>query len=94
METTSLIIEDRLYGAYNFLSWKARLTLLLKEYELWDLVDKLVVPPTNMTSLEDHNKKDIKEERVLLDSVKNHLIPHLFENKMTKEIFYSLVILF
>jgi hypothetical protein len=47
-----------------------------------------------LTALESHKKKDIKVERVLLDYVKDHLIPHLTKKKMTKEMFYALVILF
>jgi hypothetical protein len=50
METTPLRVEDRLDGASNFLSWKERVTLALKEYDLWELVDKVVVPPTDPDS--------------------------------------------
>jgi hypothetical protein len=46
------------------------------------------------TALEAHEKKEIKVERVILDSVKDHLIPHLSEKKMTKEMFDALVGLF
>jgi hypothetical protein len=42
MASTSLRVEDRLDGASNFLSLKARVTLALKEYYLWELVDKVV----------------------------------------------------
>jgi hypothetical protein len=47
MASTPLRVEDRLDGASNFLSWKARVTLALKEYDLWELVDKVVAPPTD-----------------------------------------------
>jgi len=67
---------------------------VLKEYDLWELVDKLVTPSIDSTTLEAHNKNNIKENRVLLDSVKDHIIPHLIEKKMAKYMFYSLVILF
>jgi hypothetical protein len=60
METTPLRVEDRLDGASNFLSWKERVTLAFKEYDLWELVDKVVTPPTDPTTLEAHNKKEIK----------------------------------
>jgi hypothetical protein len=66
METTILRVEYRLDGASNFLSWKTRENLTLKEYDLWELVDKVVTPPTDLTTLEAHNKKDIKSDRVLL----------------------------
>jgi hypothetical protein len=57
-------------------------------------VDTTITPPTVLTTLDSHNKKEIKVERVLLDSVKEHLIPHLNEKKMTKAMFDSLVSLF
>jgi hypothetical protein len=43
MEKTPLRVQHILYGEYKFLSWKARVTLQLKEYDLWELVDKVVV---------------------------------------------------
>jgi hypothetical protein len=94
METTSLRVEDRLDGASNFLSWKARVTFLLKEYDLWEIVDKVVPPPTDLQDLAAHEKKEIKSQWVILDAVKDHLIPHLSEKKMTKEMFDALVGLF
>jgi uncharacterized protein YehS (DUF1456 family) len=94
METTSLRVEDRLDGASNFLSWKSRVTLALKEYDLWEIVDKVVVPLTDPQALATHEKKEIKFERVILDLVKDHLIPHLSEKNMTKDMFDALVGLF
>jgi DNA polymerase II large subunit len=68
--------------------------LALKEYDLWELVDKVVTPPTDPTTLEAQNKKEIKVERVLLDFMKDHLIPYLTEKNMAKEMFDALVSLF
>jgi hypothetical protein len=51
METTSLRVEDRLDGASNFLSWKARVTFLLKEHDFWEIVDKVVPAPTDPASI-------------------------------------------
>jgi hypothetical protein len=56
--------------------------LALKEYDLWELVDKVVVPPIDPQALEAHEKKEIKVEWVILDSMKDHIIPHLSEKKM------------
>jgi hypothetical protein len=94
METTFLRVEDILDGASNFLSWKARVIFALKEYDISKLVEKVVTPPTDPTALEAQTKKEIKAEGVLLDLVKNHLIPHLSERKMTKEMFDALVSLY
>ena len=78
---TSLRVEDRLDGATNFGSWKERMIFLLQENELWDIVENTtthpVVVPTDVTLLAAYNKKSIKAKRIILDSIKDHLIPHL-----------------
>jgi hypothetical protein len=94
METTSLRFEDQLDGASNFLSWKARVTLLLKEHDLWEITEKVVPTPTDATEKAALEKKDIKSQRVILDTVKDHLIPHVAEKQLTKEMFKALVDLF
>ena len=58
--------------------------LILEENELWDEVVKntttnpIVVPAfTDAQSLCAFNKKDIKARRIILDAVKDHVIPHI-----------------
>jgi hypothetical protein len=94
MESTSMSVEEILDGASNFISWKERVTLELKEYDLCEFVEKILVPSTYSTTLAAHENTEIKYERVILDSVKDHIIPHLSEKKATKEMFDSLVGLF
>jgi hypothetical protein len=45
MASTSLIFDEKLYGASNYLSWKAKVTLLLEENNIWDIIEKVVTPP-------------------------------------------------
>jgi hypothetical protein len=59
MATTSLRFEDQLDGASNFLSWKARVTLLLKEHDLWEIIEK-VVPTLTDVAKKAALEKDIK----------------------------------
>jgi hypothetical protein len=87
-------VEDRLDGASNFLSWKERVTLVLKEFDLWEIVDKIIPPPTDPLALATHEKNDIKSQWVILDAVNDQLILHLSKKKMTKEMFDALVCLF
>jgi hypothetical protein len=47
MASTSLRFHDRLDGASNFLSWKVRVTLLLEENDLWDIVKNVATSPTD-----------------------------------------------
>ena len=81
---TKLRLEDRLDGAGNFVPWKARLVLILEENELWDEVcnnttaNPIVVPAsTDAQALSTFNKKGIKARRIILDAVKDHVIPHI-----------------
>jgi hypothetical protein len=94
MATTSLRFEDRLDGASNFLSWKVRVTLLLKEHGLWEIVEMVVLLLTDATLKVDHDKKDIKSQRVIMDVVNDHLIPHLTKKQLAREMFKALVDLF
>jgi hypothetical protein len=94
MASTPLRIEHRLDGASKFLSWKTRVTLVLKEYDLWELVDKEIFPLIDLTTLEVHEKKDIKVEMVILNSMKDHLIPHLSKKNVSKYMFDAFVGLF
>jgi hypothetical protein len=91
---TGLRVEDRLDGAMNFGAWKDRMIFLLQENELWDIVENTtthpVVVPTDATLLVAYNKKSIKAKRFILDSIKDHLIPHLMGKTHAYEMWESL----
>jgi hypothetical protein len=83
-------------------------SLLLKEQELWDVVTSDIPAPTpTQTTAQGTQqvqpdpavraaleKKDIKAQRVILEAVKDHLIPHVLEKASSKETFDALVSLF
>jgi hypothetical protein len=96
MSIISVKVEDRLEGVSNFLPWKATLILLMKEQELWDVVTsgipapvpaqtaaqgaKQMQPVVDLVVQEALEKKDIKAQRVILEVVKDHLIPRVRED--------------
>ena len=92
-----LRIEDRLDGAGNFCPWKARIVLILQENELWGIVENstttpVTVPPaTEAAALTAFNKLDIKAKRIILDAVKDHVIPHISEKARAYEMWASLI---
>jgi hypothetical protein len=53
-----------------------------------------VTPPMDPQELVIHNQKDVKARRIILDAVKDHLIPHLSEKKSAREMFEALTNLF
>jgi hypothetical protein len=86
-----LNIKDSLEGTINFLSWKARILLLLEENDLKEYVEFEVEIPTNPRELASHKKKEVKAKRVLLESVKDNLILHIAQKKSAKEVYDALV---
>ena len=70
-------MEDRLDGGGNWIPWRARIALLLEECELWEIVESVVIVPMDPTQLAELKKKNVKAKRIILDSVKDHIIPHV-----------------
>ena len=54
--TFGLRVEDRLDDQSNFGAWKEIIISVLEEAEVWDIVDKRVVPPTDATQLHTRRK--------------------------------------
>jgi 2-phosphoglycerate kinase len=52
------------------------------------------VPPVDPTQIVAHLRKDVKERRIIIDGVKDHIIPHLSGKKTTKEMWESLTKLY
>ena len=95
--STGLRVEDRLDGAANYCSWKTRIVLVLKKNELWDVVHNTVANPVQIPTAADvaaltaFNKKDTKAQRIILDAVKDHVIPIIREKIRAYEMFDALI---
>jgi hypothetical protein len=94
MVATDLRFEDRLEGASKFIPWKARVTLVLMKNGLWDFANSKITPPTYPTDFAIHEQKDVKARRIILDAVKDHLIPHLSEKRSARDMFEALTNIF
>ena len=66
------------------------MTDILKENNIWQFVSITVVPPSDPISLDLHEVKEARTQRILLDGVKDHLIPHLSEKTKTKKMWDAL----
>jgi hypothetical protein len=71
-----------------------RVTLLLEENDLWDIFKNIGTPPIDPSELVAHKKREMKAKRMMLDSTKDHMIPHESNNKTTKEVFDAVIILY
>jgi hypothetical protein len=89
-----LKFEDRLEGASNFCPWRERIGLVLEENGLWECVEGNIAAPTDPVQQVAHNKKDMKARRIIVDGVKDHIIPHLSGKKTAKDMWEALVKLY
>jgi hypothetical protein len=64
-------------GVSNYNPWKERIMSMLMENGIREFANTQITPPTNLAQLVIHNQKDVKDKRIILDGVKDHLIPHL-----------------
>jgi hypothetical protein len=90
MSVVGLRVEDRLVGAGNWSPWKARIVLILEELELWDIVQNSIVPPTDAVLLAEFRKRNIKAKRIILDAMKDHIIPLVSGKDFTFQMWQSL----
>ena len=75
--TFDLFFEDMIKGASNFIPWKERVTLLLEEFELWDISKEVVMILIDLDPLAAYNKMNVKEKCILLDTVKDQIMPYV-----------------
>jgi hypothetical protein len=91
----SIRYDDRLDNISNYLQWKVRLSAVLKENKIYNYVNSIVETPTvDPVALDLHEVKEAKDQSIILDGVKDHLIPHLVEKKTAKEMWDALKNLF
>ena len=72
-------LEDKLEGIENFLAWKYIFGLILKENDLHKYIKD--------ESKEKHEQDLIKEMRIIVDSIKYHLIPHVSSKKTPNQMY-------
>ena len=94
MASTSLRDHDRLDEASNFGVQKPRISLLLEENGIKDYVASVVAIHTNATQLATYKKDDSKARMIILDGVKDHIIPHISELDIGKKIWDAILSLY
>lgn len=83
--------EVRLEGISNYLQWKVRIAAILRENKLWAFVSTVVLVSTvDRIALDLHEVKEARAQRIILDGVKDHLIPHFVEKQTTKDMWDTL----
>jgi hypothetical protein len=84
------LVEDRLDGSSNFSSWKSRLQITLEEDDLLSLIQKTLPETTTDEEKEDWKEDDVKARKIIIYSVRDHLLPHIANLKTTYEMYDAL----
>ena len=82
-------VEDPLVGATNFISWKSRV-LILGENDLLKLVNEKVLEEDVEEDKSHWRKSDARARRILVNSVRDHLVPQILQTKTTMKMFKTL----
>ena len=86
-------LDEKLEGADNFRAWKYRISMVLEENELDSYINEVpALEGDEAKAL--HKKKSVMVKRIIVDSIKDHLIPQVSSLKTTKDMFYALTKLF
>ena len=94
MATIGFKLEEKLYGSTNFNSWKARLTTILDENDLDDIVLNVTEEKTTNAGRLAYKRKQGKARRIIYDSIRESLMPNITFLKTAKECYDTLVNLY
>ena len=83
-------LEDKLEGIENFLAWKYRIGLILRENDLEKYIKDEVAESKEDEDKEKHHKYLIKAMRIIVDSIKDHLTPQVSSKKTPKKMYDAL----
>ena len=72
------------------MAWKYRIGLILRENGLENYTENEIAEPEQDESKEKHEQDLIKEMRIIVDSIKDHLIPYLESTKTPKQMYDAL----
>lgn len=68
--------------------------MVLEEQGVKEFVENRPTTPTNPQQLAQHNKNDARARRLILEGVKEHIVPHLSGKNATKETWTAIMNLY
>ena len=88
--TINTKLDEKLEGADKFRAWKYRVMLILEENNLEGFIEEDILEPEGDEAKANHKKSLVKAKRIIEDSIKDHLIPHVSSSKNPKQMFNAL----
>jgi len=92
--TSNTKLDEKLEGADKFQAWKYKIMLILEENDLDKYVEGEIGEPEEEEAKVRHKKEMTRAKRIIVDSMKDHLIPQVSSLKTPKSMFDALTQLF
>ena len=87
-------LDHKLGGNDNFRGWKYRISLILKEHGLDQYTGKEVLEIEEDEAKYTHKKNLVQAKRIIVYSIKDHVIPQVSSLKTPKKVFNAFMKLF
>jgi hypothetical protein len=88
--STSTKLVDKLEGVDNFRAWKYSIVVILEENDLARFIKENVPKHIDATTKAKYQKDMVRAKRIIVDSIKDHLIPQVASKDTLEEIIDSL----
>ena len=86
--------QDRLDGASNFAVWKARILSVLDRNCVKHFIMRTIAIPIDPTDNDRYEEAMARAKSIILDGVKDHVVPHIAEKDMTNAMWEALTKLY
>ena len=86
--------QDRFDRTSNFVIWKARILSVLDRNRIKGFVLRIVAIPIDPADNEKYEDAMARAKCMILDGVKDHVIPHIAEKNTTNEMWDTLTTLY
>jgi hypothetical protein len=94
IQQNKTLVEDRFDRTINFSSWKSRLHITLEEDDLLRLIEKTLPAITTDEEKVEWKANDVKARKIIIYSVRDHLLPRISTLKTTYEMYDALKTMF
>ena len=88
--TNNTNIHENIEGAKKFQAWKYRVLPILEEDDFENYVKEEFAKPKGDEYKARHKNNMVKSKRIIDNSIKDHLIPHVSSLNTPKEMFDAL----
>ena len=86
--------KDRVEKTSNFVIWKARILYVLDRHHIKGFALRIMAIPIDPADNERYGDAMAKAKCIILDGVKDHVMPHITEKNTAKEMWDTLTALY